>query len=472
MRYARLQSLACLLLLQSMVLAEGPIAGRKPNIILILTDDQGYGDLSCHGNPVLKTPNLDRLHRESVRFTDFQVSPTCAPTRCALLTGKHEFKSGVTHTVQERERMSLKTHTLAECLRKVGYDTGIFGKWHLGDEDAYQPGRRGFDEVFIHGAGGIGQTYAGSCGDTPGNKYFDPWIRHNGTFVKTSGYCTDVFFQNAMKWLTTRQRPFFAYIATNAPHAPLDVRPEDEALYKDKVPANTAKFFGMIANIDRNVGKLLDFLKEKNLERDTLIIFMNDNGGTVGVKLFNAGMRGEKATPYRGGTRGACFLRWPGTLPPGDRDQLAAHVDIFPTLAVLAGAATGQPFDGRSLVPVLQNAKVAWQERFLFTHVGRWEKGQAEQAKYLNCSVRWQQFNMVSSVRKLPAVKAWQLYDLSTDRSEANDISASHSAVIARMESAYDDWWKSILPALENEDAKPPKENAYKTAFEKQFHDR
>src|SRR5688572_24827798 len=187
---------------------------KPPNIVLVMTDDQGYGDLSFTGNPILKTPHLDAFAQQSVRFTDFHVSPTCAPTRASLMTGRHEFRSGVTHTIHERERLSLKAATLPQILKTVGYTTGIFGKWHLGDEDAYQPGQRGFDEVFIHGAGGIGQSYAGSCGDAPGNTYFNPAIRHNGRFVKTKGYCTDVFFAQALNWMEARRRdqPFFAYI--------------------------------------------------------------------------------------------------------------------------------------------------------------------------------------------------------------------------------------------------------------------
>src|SRR6202048_1072190 len=155
---------------------------HPPNIVFILTDAQAYGDLSCHGNPVLKTPNLDRLHAEGVRFTDFHVSPTCSPTRSALMTGRHEFKNGVTHTINERERLTLKATTIAQALKSAGYTTGIFGKWHLGDEPDHWPDKRGFDEMFIHGAGGIGQSYPGtSCGDAPGNTYFDPAILHNGT---------------------------------------------------------------------------------------------------------------------------------------------------------------------------------------------------------------------------------------------------------------------------------------------------
>ena len=210
----------------------------KPNIILVMPDDMGWGDIAAHGNPLIKTPHLDRLHRESVRFTDFHVSPTCAPTRSALMTGRHEFKNGVTHTIFERERLTLQATTLAQVLKSAGYTTGIFGKWHLGDEEPYQPQQRGFDEVYIHGAGGIGQTYPGSCGDTAGNQYFNPALRHNGTFVKTQGYCTDLFFAQAIRWMGDRRKagtPFFAYITPNAPHAPLvSPGPGHDRLYAGK----------------------------------------------------------------------------------------------------------------------------------------------------------------------------------------------------------------------------------------------
>src|SRR5687767_14118102 len=290
-------SFAAFLLGASLLSAAAP---QKPNIIFILTDDQGYGDVSAHGNPVLRTPNLDRLRSEAARFTDFHVSPTCAPTRSALMTGRHEFKNGVTHTVNERDRMTLKATTLPQILKRAGYTTGIFGKWHLGDEAAYQPEKRGFDEVFIHGAGGIGQTYPGSCGDAPGNTYFNPAILHNGKFVKTRGYCTDVFFAQALQWIerVKGQRPFLAWIACNAPHAPLQVRPEDEARYAGTVAnTNAVKFLGMVANFDDNVGRLLVKLTEWGIDRDTLVIFLNDNGTDGGVLAgYNAGMRGKKGT--------------------------------------------------------------------------------------------------------------------------------------------------------------------------------
>ncbi len=438
----------------------------RPNIVLVMTDDQGYGDLGVTGNPILKTPHIDGFARESVRFTDFHVSPTCAPTRTALMTGRHEFRSGVTHTIFERERMSLKAVTIAQLLRDSGYTTGIFGKWHLGDEDPYQPGQRGFDEVFIHGAGGIGQTYAGSCGDAPDNKYFDPAILHNGSFKKTKGYCTDVFFQQSLNWMNEKREkksPFFAYIALNAPHAPLDCPEEYRKHYEGKVDENTAKFFGMIQNIDDNFGRLLARLKEWNIERDTLVIFMTDNGGTTGVKVFNAGMRGQKATPYEGGTRVPSFWRWPAGFKGGrDCKALTAHMDVFPTFAKIAEAGIPRklPLDGRSLLPLLQNPQASWPDRFLFTHVGRWDKGKVEESRFKNCSVRNSRFHFVNDS---------ELYDLKTDPGEQQNVFMDYPKVVKKMRSVYNRWWSEILPALENENAIGPKVNPFKERYWKQY---
>jgi len=444
-----------------------------PNIIFILTDDQGYGDMSCHGNPVLKTPNIDRLHDEGVRFTDFQVSPTCSPTRSALITGRHEFRNGVTHTLYERERLTLSATTLAQVLKSAGYTTGIFGKWHLGDQAEYQPNRRGFDEVFIHGAGGIGQTYVGSCGDAPNNTYFNPAILHNGKFEKTSGYCTDVFFERALSWIDSVKggKPFYAYIACNAPHAPLQVPPEYEQRYAGKVETNVAKFFGMIANIDDNVGRLLAKLDTWGIASQTLVVFMNDNGGTFGTKVFNAGMRGQKVTPWLGGTRAASFWRWPGALTPADVPALTAHIDFFPTIAELAGAklndkVKGQ-IEGRSLVPLLQNSKASWPERVLFTHVGRWERDQAAQSKYRNCGVRNSRWHLVCVSKS--GEKEWQLFDVVSDPGESTDLAQQHHEIVQELEKSYDKWWDSVQPQLVNEDAVGPKQNPFKELYWKQF---
>lgn len=453
------------------------LAARQPNIIFVLTDDQGYGDVSAHGHPVLRTPNLDRLHDEGVRFTDFHVSPTCSPTRSALLTGRHEFKNGVTHTILERERLTLSATTLAQVLKQAGYTTGVFGKWHLGDERRYQPERRGFDETFIHGGGGIGQTYPGSCGDAPGNTYFDPVILHNGRFVRTRGYCTDVFFGQALAWIESVKgtRPFFAYLPCNAPHAPLQVRPEDEARYAGKVSPRAAKYLGMVANIDDNVGRLLAKLAEWNLERDTLVVFMNDNGTDGGalVPNANAGMRGKKGTAYLGGTRASSFWRWPGTLRPADCDALTAHIDFFPTLAEIAGAPMSgkvrAQVEGRSLVPLLEDPSAPWGDRTLFTHFGRWAKGASpDTAKYRRCSVREKAWHLVSADSATTAPQ-WQLFHLPDDPGEQTDVATAHPEVVARLSSAFEAWWDSVQPMLVNEDAVGPRINPFKARYWRQF---
>jgi arylsulfatase A-like enzyme len=464
------------LLLAPVVAAAAPaLAGSRPNIIFLLTDDQGYGDISAHGNPILQTPNLDRLHREGVRFTDFHVSPTCAPTRSALLTGRHEFKNGITHTIHERERLAPDAITLAAALKTAGYRSGLFGKWHLGDEPAYWPTQRGFDEMFIHGAGGIGQTYPGSCGDAPGNTYFNPAILHNGRFVRTQGYCTDVFFSQALQWIGAQPRgtPFLAWIATNVPHAPLQVRPEDEARYTGKVAeANTAKYFGMIANLDDNVGRLLARLKELGIENDTLVVFMNDNGGTGGVRVFNAGMRGQKGTPWLGGTRASSFWRWPGRIAPADVPALAGHIDFFPTLAELAGAKLSdqakKQIDGRSLVPLLANPRAPWPDRTLVTHVGRWPVGTSpDDWKFKNGSIRNTRWQLVSiDGGREPN---WQLFDLKTDYGETTDVAKAHPDVVATLARSYDQWWAEARPLMVNEGAKGPPINPFKELYWQQF---
>lgn len=457
------------------LVASAPIAGSRPNIIFILTDDQGYGDISAHGNPVLKTPNMDRLRAEGARFTDFHVSPTCAPTRSALMTGRHEFKNGVTHTIFERERLTLDAITLPQVLKQAGYSTGIFGKWHLGDEAKYQPEQRGFDEVFIHGGGGLGQTYPGSCGDAPANTYFDPAILHNGRFVRTKGFCTDVFFAQATQWIETVQgtRPFFAYLALNAPHSPYTARPVDAALYSDNTPSrDVAHFFGMVHNIDENIGRLLARLDALGLRENTLVIFMNDNGGTAGTRVFNAGMRGQKGTPYLGGTRASSFWRWPGKIAPRDVPELAAHLDFFPTLAEIAGAkldarATAQ-VEGRSLVPLLGNFAIPWGDRTLFTHVGRWERfSDPENAKFTNCSVRTKRWHLVSI--KGGVQPAWELYDIITDPGEKTNVAGQHTEVVMTLAREYDAWWIVARAGMVNEKAVGPRLNPFAELYWKQF---
>jgi arylsulfatase len=473
--FATLLAASLSLLTQVALANDGPLTGSRPNIILIMPDDMGWGDIAAHGNPLIKTPHLDRLHADSVRFTDFHVSPTCAPTRSALMSGRHEFKNGVTHTINERERMSLKTISLAQVLRSAGYATGIFGKWHLGDEEQYQPHHRGFDEVFIHGAGGIGQTYPGSCGDAPDNKYFDPAIRHNGRFVKTNGYCTDVFFDQASKWIDLKRHDapsrFFAYITPNAPHAPL-VSPgpqyERDYLGKEiagkKLTDSDVAYYAMISNIDENIGKLLNRLKDWGIERDTLVIFLSDNGGTH-TALYSGGFRAGKGTMYSGGTHAPSFWKWPGKLAAGaDCPALTAHIDVLPTFAEIAGAKWNETLrgqvEGRSLVPLLTHPKADWPDRTLVTHVGRWEKGQAGFAKHVKSSIRDNRFRLVEDR---------ELFDLQADFGETTNVISQHPQVVAKLRAAYDRWWTEVQPLLVNEDAVGPAINPFKELYWKQF---
>ena len=442
------------------------LGGSRPNIVFIMTDDQGYGEIARHGNNIIQTPSLDRLHDMSLRFTDYHVSPTCSPTRASLMSGRHEFKNGVTHTFMERERMALSTVTIAQVLQESGYGTGIFGKWHLGDEDEYQPDRRGFEEVFIHGGGGIGQTYPGSCGDAPDNHYFDPVILHNRVFVRTKGYCTDIFFDQATKWIDSQRtsgKPFFAYIATNAPHYPFVCPPDKLDLYKNngKLTEDERSFYGMISNIDDNVGKLLAQLASWGIDKNTLFIFTTDNGSALG-QYYNAGMRGQKLSPYQGGTRVPMFVYWPEHIEPGDAKQLAAHIDIFPTFAELAGAAVpdGVNLDGRSLLPIYQDKNVDWTDRFLFTHCGRWANGNASDSKYLQCAVRTTRFRLINDK---------ELYDISVDPGEQINVIEKYPEEMAKMRAAYDKWWDEITPCLINENTIEPVENPFKTRYWQQF---
>jgi arylsulfatase A-like enzyme len=440
------------------------LENSRPNIVFIITDDQGYGELSCHGNPILKTPNLDRLHAASLRFTQFHVSPTCAPTRAALLTGKHEFRSGVTHTIFERERLSLRANTLAELLQKSGYRTGIFGKWHLGDEDEFLPNRRGFDESFIHGAGGIGQTYPGSCGDAPNNTYFDPWIWHNDRFVKTSGYCTDVFFNQAADWIDRGgKKPFLAWISPNVPHDPF-ISPGAawEAPYLNAgLSTNAIRYYAMIAHFDAALGRLLDHLENRKLLESTLIVFVTDNGHSVPT-VYNAGMKAAKGTPYQGGIRVPSFWSWRGRIPAGvDCNALTAHLDFLPTIAQLAGRPAPPNLDGHSLLPLLQNPASPWPDRLLFTHVGRWESGDSAAHKHRGSAVRSPRYKLVNGS---------ELYDLQEDPAESRNVIAEHPDIAANLSAAFDRWWMDVLPAaLEHEMARGPDQNPFKARFYTQY---
>ena len=447
--------------------------GSKPNIILVMPDDLGYGDYACLGNPITHTPSVNAFKKQSLLFTQFHVSPTCSPCRSALMSGRHEFKNGVTHTILERERMNLKTFTLPQMLKTVGYTSGIFGKWHLGDEEPYRPENRGFDEVYIHGGGGIGQTFPGSCGDAPDNTNINPALWHNGKWEKTTGYCTDLFFTQAIKWMDAKRvakQPFFAYIPLNAAHGPWVVPKEyyQQYLGKPGVSEDVAKFFGMLENIDTNFGALLAKLREWGIEDNTLVIYLGtDNGGFAeACKIFNAGMKGSKVTPYQGGTRSPGFFRWPaGGIPTGaECDALSAHLDLFPTLAEITGATltaeVKQQVEGRSLLPLLKNPKAEWADRTLVHHVGRWATGKAAESKYTKCAIQNSRFTLVNNK---------ELYDLKADPGETKNVIAEHPEVVANLRATYERWWTDVQPMLINENVVGPKMNPMKEIYWKQF---
>jgi len=392
-------------------------------------------------------------------------------------------RNGVTHTIYERERMTLDAVTLPQVLKAAGYTTGIFGKWHLGDEEPYQPHNRGFDEAFIHGAGGIGQAYPCSCADAPGNEYFDPVIRHNGSFVKTKGFCTDVFFTAALGWIKQvkdADEPFFAYIATNAPHGPFIAPKKNTARFtKLGFAPKHAGFYGMIENIDENVGRFLAKLNQWQLDENTLIIFMSDNGmtggggGRVGKPLgtapdgeelfaYNAGMKGLKGSPDEGGVRVPFFVRWQGRITPGrEVDRIAAHIDLLPTLAALAGAKPPEnQVEGRNLLPWIEDADARWPDRFLFTHVGRWKPGaEPDEHQWSRFAVRNQRFRLVGKT---------MLYDMEKDPAQTTNVIEKHPDVARDMLSAYDQWWKKTRPLMVNEDVPMSPTRPFHVLYEKQ----
>ena len=437
--------------------------GSQPNIILVLTDDQGMGDLSCMRNPILKTPQLDNFYEKSTRFTDFHVSPTCAPTRGALMSGRHPMEVGITHTIRRREQMALGVVTLPQALQQAGYRTGLFGKWHLGDEPEYLPQNRGFDEVLMHGAGGIGQNGLGDFEENSTNTYFDSTLLHNDTIVKSEGFCTDVFFNHALGWIQNELKskdPFFAYISLNAPHGPMIAPKSWKKRFLDEgYDGKTASRYGMIENIDYNFGEMMKRLKNWNALENTLVIFMTDNGMSMGVGKrkgervvpHNAGLRGRKNSPDEGGTRVPSFWYWKGKLKEGtDVATLTRHSDLYRTFCDLAGTEVTKsqlPPRGRSLVPLLKDPSAEWAERQIFVHCGRWDDGRKnkltrEENQYKKCAIRTDRWRLVDNT---------MLYDISADPGQLNDVAEQHPEVVKELGNAYDKWWESTVPFLVNE---------------------
>ncbi len=406
---------------------------KSPNVIVILADDQGYGDFSVHGNPVIKTPFLDRLHDESVRLTDFHVAPMSSPTRGQLMTGVDAMRNGCTAVCEGRSMPDVELPMMPQFFKEAGYSTGHFGKWHMGDSYPYRPHDRGFD-ISLHLPGwGIS-----SLPDFFHNSYFDPKLRLNDEVVQTKGYSADVIFEEAMKWIKERNdqgQPFFTYIASNTPHAPEYVAEEYSAPYAKigeyegkSVPAN---FFGMIANLDENMEKLDKFLIENGMKDNTIIIYTSDNGtqNKLAMQLHNAGMKGQKCSVFEGGHRVPCFIRWPeGKLLHGqDVDQMTVIQDILPTLVDMCNLKGGD-FDGVSLKSILTNKKAKLDDRMKVVHY----RYKLKDGKWDNVVVMWDKWRLTAPNK---------LFDVSKDPHQDTNIATEYPEVVAAMNAHYDAWY-------------------------------
>lgn len=420
-------------------------ADQPPNVIVILTDDQGYGEIGAHGNAVIRTPHLDNLCRESVRLTNFHSDPTCSPTRAALLTGRYSTRTGVWHTINGRSLMHPDELTMAEVFKANGYATAMIGKWHLGDNFPFRPQDQGFDHAICHLGGGVGNGP-----DYWENDYFDDTYLANGEWKKFAGYCTDVWFHEATQFVEeNRDKPFFLYVSTNAPHGPYHVADSYSAPYREaRLPHEMANFYGMITNIDENVGKFRERLVELGLADNTLLIFMTDNGTTAGwidqdakYPYFNAGMRGWKGSAWDGGHRVPCFWHWPsGGLAHGhDVPALTAHIDVLPTLVDLLALnkPEGPTIDGVSLVaPLRGETEESLSVRTLFVHVQR----AFLPPKWQNSAVMTQRWRLIDGQ---------QLYDINEDPGQQTDIAIQHPEIVQKLRGEYEVWWQSLEPAME-----------------------
>lgn len=426
---------------------DSPQPDRPPNFIVILTDDQGFGDVGIHGNADIRTPTLDRFATEGVELDRFYVEPVCAPTRAALMTGRYHYRSGVVHTSRGGAKMHGDENTIAEMLRGAGYRTGLFGKWHLGDNYPMRPTDQGFEETLWHKSGGIGQAP-----DKP-NSYFDPWLWRDNEKVSSEGYCTDIFFDGAIDFAERHQdEPFFIYLPTNAPHTPLEVADSYWKPYAEAgLDETTARVYGMVENIDQNLERLLARLDDLGLRDNTVVAVISDNGPQH--SRYTADLRGLKGTTYEGGIRALSFWQWPDGFD-GRRqlDAVAGHVDVAPTLLEWAGVATppDRPFDGTSLAPLFRGEPIPERTHFSQVHRG------LTPTLYQNAAVVAGQYKLVLgpdtfnneewSYSDEPPI---ELYDLSVDPGETHDVADELPALAAELRERYEDWFSDVRATRE-----------------------
>ena len=432
------------------------VLAKRPNVIIVMTDDQGYPELSAHGNPAVETPHLDRLQAESIRFEDYHVSPMCAPTRGQLMTGLDAARNGAINVSSGRALLRPEVPTMANFFSDAGYATGLFGKWHLGSNYPFRPEDRGFDETVW-----FPSSHIGSVPDVWGNDYWDDTYTHNGELQAYEGYCTDIFFSEAkrfMKQSTATGAPFLAYIATNTPHWPLVAPDADQAVLAEVLARpefahltedlrkSLAGYLGMVRNIDTNMGALLDFLEAEGLRDDTILIFQTDNGSTYGQRYYNAGMFGSKTQLWEGGHRVPCFISWPngGLAAPGSVDELTQVQDILPTLLELCGIETEREFDGMSLAPVLRGEAEVPADRTLVINYSR-------MPGFVNYPTPYAESLMTRSGSAV-LWKRWrlledrELYNLETDPLQQMNVFDAHPEVVARMREHLYAWWDEVGP--------------------------
>lgn len=455
--------LFCFFLLWGRAVFGQKAAQTPPNIVLIITDDQGYGDLGATGNTLIHTPSIDALARQSAQMRQFYVSPVCSPTRASLMTGRYNYRTGVTDTYIGRSMMHPDEITIAELLKTRGYQNAIFGKWHLGDCYPMRPIDQGFHQSLVHFGGGLAQP-----SDLVENhrRYTDVTLFKNGHPTPTKGYCTDVYFDEALQFMQrsiAQKKPFFAYIATNTPHDPFDDVPQD--LYKkylqkdlssilpapegkmDERKDAVARVFAMIENIDQNVGKLTQKLEDWGIKDNTIVIFMTDNGPNT--RRYVGNMRGMKGQVHEGGIRTSFFWHWPRQVKAGhSSDTPVAHIDLLPTLAQAAGVAlpTDRVIDGRSFLPQLRGAMVKWSPRTLYL---QWHRGNEPQP-FVNFAARSDQYKLLSTNGK-----DFELYDILNDPTERQNLIEVQPNILEMMKKDYLRWLDDMSKTRPDNYAKP-----------------
>ncbi|MEM6471058.1 MAG: sulfatase-like hydrolase/transferase [Planctomycetota bacterium] len=407
----------------------------QPNVILVMTDDQGYGDVRSHDNPLIDTPNLDQLAKDGVRFKNFFVSPLCAPTRASLLTGRYHIRTGTVNVSNRLEIMRHEETTIAELFKANGYNTALFGKWHNGEHFPHNPNGQGFDE------------FVGFCAGHFGN-YFDPVLEHNAGTIETDGFITDVLTDKAMEWIeANRNEKFFCYIPYNAPHTPYQVPDAHYEKYSARgLDVKTATLYGMVENIDDNIGRLLTKLEDLGLQENTIVLFLTDNGPNTPDR-YNGGMKGHKGHVDEGGVRVPLFARWSGHIKP-DRvvDGLAAHIDLLPTLADLCDIEIPESLqlDGRSLKASLLDGQSAPSDRMIFTH-----RYWAKNLQLPNGAARSLRYRYVLTA------KEESLFDLVEDPGQKKDISKQFPEQFQRHRAAYRNWFSDVSKDWELESLIP-----------------